>query len=158
MKSIKIYASQVIKHITKLFLSIFARIISILTRIVSLDFELSIKHKMFQMFLIKNYSSNHPRRLLLSRRFISNNFTESSSSLDKKIDHQFLNHKTILISKEEILLVYVGDSLIEYLSRVMINCNNYKNALAFWLGPKTRLGLTLRRNELYSSTYQDFYK
>lgn len=128
------------------FLFLFAKLISIFRKIFDLKFELNVKHKSFQMLLINYFSSNHERRILLNQRFaLKKTSLELPRSIDERVDYDFLRHKSVVLTKKKVLLVYVGDSLIEYLSRVKINCSDYKNALAFWIGPKTRLGLTLDR-------------
>lgn len=128
------------------FLFLFAKLISIFRKIFDLELELNSKHKNLQMLLIKYFSSNHERRILLNHRLpLKKTSLNLPRSIDEKVDYNFFSHKKVILTKKKILLVYVGDSLIEYLSRVKINCNGYKNALAFWIGPKTRLGLTLDR-------------
>ena len=128
-------------------LYVFVNLIFAVRKIFRLKLELdnkhNNKHNKFQILLIKYFSSNHERRMLLNRRALSTKSRKNKCiSMDQKVDYDFLTHKTIILYKKKLLLVYVGDSLIEYLSRVKINCDNYRNALAFWLGPKTRLGLT----------------
>ena len=98
----------------------------------------------FSSFLIRDIFSNHVRRLNLTARNNSKKFLfKKEYTSDELVDKFFLFDSEILHTKRETLVVYIGDSLIEYLSRVKINTNSYENSIAFWLGPKTRLGLNL---------------
>ena len=98
----------------------------------------------FSSSLIRNIFSNHDRRLKLTERSNSKKFLFMKEyTSEELVDKFFLLDYEILHSKSETLFVYIGDSLIEYLSRVKINTNSYENSIAFWLGPKTRLGLNL---------------
>ena len=98
----------------------------------------------FSSFLIRNIFSNHDKRLNLTARNNSKKFLfKKEYTSDELVDKFFLLDSEILHTKRETLVVYIGDSLIEYLSRVKINTNSYENSIAFWLGPKTRLGLNL---------------
>ena len=49
--------------------------------------------------------------------------------------------ESITENHDEILVVYVGDSLTEYISRAKTKgSRTYKNIIAYWLGPITRTG------------------
>jgi hypothetical protein len=123
----------------------------ILTKIkalLNLKFNINTISSPFGKLLIRHIYSNHDRRIVFSKRKLQKNFLKKNEyTLDESVDKEFILSSIILYYKKETLLVYIGDSLIEYLSRVKINGNNYKNSLAFWLGPKTRMGLKLE-NEM----------
>jgi len=102
----------------------------------------------FSFFLLYFLHSNHERRI--------NYFAKNRESIPKKNTHAgnvcleiedpdrcFQCFNKSLSSKKNVLVVYIGDSLIEYLSRIRLNSNTFSSCLAIWLGPKTRLGLNL---------------
>jgi len=127
------------------FLLIFSfKILKKIEAIFNLNFYLHIVTRTFGRLLIRNIYSNHVRRLIFTQRKLIKKFLiKKEYTLDESVDNEFLKSSKILHSENETLLIYIGDSLIEYLSRVKINGNDYKNSLAFWLGPRTRMGLTL---------------
>lgn len=85
-------------------------------------------------------NSNHPRRVFyylryyLKRISITTFGDSSDDAFYKRREEQFVNHKGTLI-------LYVGDSHVEYLSRInVIGGGRVIDAYAFWLGPITRMG------------------
>jgi hypothetical protein len=95
----------------------------------------------FGRLLIRYIYSNHDKRILYIKRQVSKkNFRKKEKTIQESVDMEFLNNTEILYPKDHTLLIYLGDSLIEYLSRVKLHENSFKNSLAYWLGPKTRMG------------------
>jgi len=135
----------VIKNLRILIIATVIKVLRKLEPFLKKTFHLNSFDKgLFCRFLLKNIFSNHDRRLNLTKRRNSKKFLfKKKYTSDELVDKFFLLNSEILYPKSEILVVYIGDSLIEYLSRVKININSYENSIAFWLGPKTRLGLNL---------------
>lgn len=132
------------KRFSSLFLIFSFKILKKIETIFNLNFYLNIYSKPFGRILIRNIYSNHDRRVAFNQRKLIKKFLiKKEYTLDESVDKEFIKNSKILYSENEKLLIYIGDSLIEYLSRVKINGNDYKNSLAFWLGPRTRMGLTL---------------
>jgi hypothetical protein len=120
------------------------KIIKKIEALLNLNFYLNIITRPFGRRLLRHIYSNHDRRVVFTQRKLIKKFLlKKEYTLDESVDKEFLKNSKILLSEKETLLIYIGDSLIEYLSRVKINGNDYKNSLAFWLGPQTRMGLTL---------------
>jgi hypothetical protein len=132
------------------FLLIFSfKILKKIETLLNLNFYLNIITRPFGRLLLSNIFSNHERRITFTQRKLIKKFLiKNEYTLDEFVDNEFLKSSKILHSEKETLLIYIGDSLIEYLSRVKINGNDYKNSLAFWLGPRTRMGLTLESEML----------
>jgi hypothetical protein len=132
------------KRLSPFLLIFFFKILRKIETLLNLNFYLNIITKPFGRILLRNIYSNHDRRVIFNQRKLINKFhIKKEYTLDESVDKEFIKSSKILYSENETLLIYIGDSLIEYLSRVKINGNDYKNSLAFWLGPRTRIGLTL---------------
>jgi len=132
------------KRFSSLFLIFSFKILKKIETIFNLNFYLNIYSKPFGRLLIRNIYSNYVSRVAFNlRKLIKKFLIKKEYTPDEYVDKEFIKNSKILYSENEKLLIYIGDSLIEYLSRVKINGNDYKNSLAFWLGPRTRMGLTL---------------
>lgn len=103
---------------------------------------------------IRRIGSNHPRRpvffynhtcYMQALRKIS---VHRQPSEDKEINKGFYNHCSSVDKLENFHLIFVGDSHVEFLSRVKTQKGQkfYKNTSAVWLGPITLLGYTHRTN------------
>ena len=93
--------------------------------------------------LVKFYflGSNHPKRLSFYLRSL-HKLIPFINHPDESPDDRF-NEANLLVRElnKNTFLLYVGDSIIEHLSRVSSNKDKkISNTLAYWLGPKTRLG------------------
>ena len=129
---------QILSHLYLIII----KILSLLKRLINFKFDpYSIKNKNV-LSIIRYFSSNHPRRVQLIKNNILNKLQLIKKlSIEDKADLNFITHKNKITINKKTLLVYVGDSMIEHLSRVRLNDFSYKNSLAFWIGAKTRLGL-----------------
>lgn len=130
------------KQISTYLILIKLYILSITGKIINSKYDpYSINNKNVYS-IIRYFSSNHPRRMQLIKNSLLNKIQLiKKSSAEDRADLNFIAHKNKISINKKTLLVYVGDSMIEHLSRVRLNDFSYKNSLAFWIGAKTRLGL-----------------
>jgi len=87
------------------------------------------------------FRSNHPRRFFFHKNLFLKKF-KKYQTLEEKNNNLFYLYKDCIESKhEDTLIIYIGDSITEYLSRVRSKkSGKYRNTLTLWLGPITRLG------------------
>lgn len=116
--------------------------------LITTIFKIIEKTKNLNFFYLLLYKSNHPNRIRFYTRFFLKRIVDIGSSSDdlffnKKITSENQNSKT--------LIVYMGDSMAEYYSRSRSQATlTYGNAIAYWLGPITRMGFT--NQYLYDQT------
>lgn len=104
--------------------------------------------KYFNFFSYKLLSSNHPRRFeTFYLRFKSILFWVKGNEIwqkkNKKKENIFFFLNSKIISSKNVEIIFLGDSHVEFFSRIL-ECNYSiipKRIKAFWLGPKTVIGL-----------------
>lgn len=131
-------------------------LISIISRFLNNLKWASRKRGWLDFILILCIRSNHPRRLgLISEKLKKKcRFPIFKSALTESSDLPFVSFVSRLKpSCRKTLIIYAGDSLVEYYSR--IDFDNPKDLIvcAYWLGPITRLGFL--SNDLYEEHLQN---
>jgi hypothetical protein len=122
-----------------------------------------VKKKFLNIFIqklsFKFILSNHPRRLEL----YTNQIKDISFWFDNKLSNNFkknfyyLRNKKIEFDKNK-EIIFVGDSHVEFLSRIISKENSIYpyNRRAFWVGPKTLMGIISKNNIIDLNTNLNF--
>lgn len=95
--------------------------------------------KKYPKLCIHFLGSNHPRRVDFYLRL----WTKKIMDLGDDLDDLFHNNPYAITSKnnKKILIIYIGDSLTENLSRVKFRSRiGQIRTVTYWLGPLTRMG------------------
>jgi hypothetical protein len=114
-----------------------------LTNVVS-----KVKPVMDKTF-IRVFNSNHPKRLFYALRVCGYpetwlpQYLKPQSVCDCAVDEGFVARSAMVPIPDGLSAIYLGDSHVEYLSRVKNTqyAELFSGRISLWLGPKTLLGL-----------------
>ena len=114
----------------------------------------SYSQKIVDQIFLKYIGSTHPRRAIFYFNHTSyftilrKISTHRLESQDKEINESFYQHDIGITPLKGVHLIFIGDSHVEFLSRVKANSKQtiYHNTSAIWLGPKTLMGYAFQSN------------
>lgn len=99
-------------------------------------------------FSLNRYGSTHPRRVAFFNHhrsyfpWLKKISLHSYAAKYREIDDEFYKSAEAVPELENTHLVFVGDSHVEFFSRIKANAGHqfFQNTTAIWLGPKTLMG------------------
>lgn len=137
-----------LKTLAVLYTAIVYTIFKVCVRLKLTNVVSKVKPAMDKIF-IRVFNSNHPKRLFYALRFcgypeaLLPQYLKPISVFECAVDERFVARSAMVSIPEGLSAIYLGDSHVEYFSRVKNTqyADLFSDRISLWLGAKTLLGL-----------------